>query len=197
MSAEIGAFREVLAEQTVGVLVGSTLPWCLGVAEVDVKVGGSVASLSADLGCETRRSNWRRQAQIDRGVEPGSTSEEQAEPVAARRETGHRTAENQGGVPKRRFAVIQTMRTEGLPIQVACRVLEVRVRFLCLALPTAVSPFHLPRCAYQHHPPTVTRYPMERCECSVPGALNQAPKKGPGDAQDSGPQGGGCVPTRV
>ena len=39
MSAEIGAFREVLAELTVGVLVGSTLPRCLGVAEVDVKIG--------------------------------------------------------------------------------------------------------------------------------------------------------------
>ena len=39
VSAEIGAFGEVLTEQTVGVLVGSTLPWCLGVAEVDIQIG--------------------------------------------------------------------------------------------------------------------------------------------------------------
>ena len=39
MSTEIGAFGEVLTEETVGVLVGATLPWCLRVAEVDVEVG--------------------------------------------------------------------------------------------------------------------------------------------------------------
>ena len=39
MSVEVGAFGEVLAEETVGVLVGSALPWTLGVAEVDVEVG--------------------------------------------------------------------------------------------------------------------------------------------------------------
>ena len=39
VSAEIGAFGEVLAEETVGVLVGATLPWTLGVAEVDVEIG--------------------------------------------------------------------------------------------------------------------------------------------------------------
>ena len=39
VSAEVGAFGEVLAEQAVGVLVGSTLPGTLGVAEVDVKIG--------------------------------------------------------------------------------------------------------------------------------------------------------------
>ena len=30
-----------------------------------------------------------------------------------------------GGVPKRRFEAIQTMRDEGMPTRVACRVLEV------------------------------------------------------------------------
>ena len=84
---------------------------------------------------------------------------------------------NQGGVPKRRFAVIQTMRTEELPIQVACRVLEVRVRFLCLALPTAVSPFHPPRCAYRHHPPTVTRYPWSAASAVSAGALPGTPTR--------------------
>ena len=39
MSGEVGAVGEVLAEETVGVLVGSTLPWTLRVAEVDGGVG--------------------------------------------------------------------------------------------------------------------------------------------------------------
>ena len=36
---EVGAFGEVLAEETVGVVVGAALPWTLRVAEVDVEVG--------------------------------------------------------------------------------------------------------------------------------------------------------------
>ena len=39
MSVEVGAFGEVLTEETVGVLVGSTLPSRMGIAEVDVEVG--------------------------------------------------------------------------------------------------------------------------------------------------------------
>ena len=39
MSGEVGAFREVLSEQAVGVLVGAALPWTLRVAEVDGQVG--------------------------------------------------------------------------------------------------------------------------------------------------------------
>ncbi len=37
--AEVGALREVSAEQTIGVLVGPTLPRGVRVAEVDVEVG--------------------------------------------------------------------------------------------------------------------------------------------------------------
>ena len=49
-------------------------------------VGRSVASLSADLGVSDQtKYDWRRQDRIDRGLEPGSTSAEQAELVAARR----------------------------------------------------------------------------------------------------------------
>ena len=48
-------------------------------------VGRSVASLSKDLGVADQTIyNWRLQDQIDRGLEPGSTSEEQAELRAAR-----------------------------------------------------------------------------------------------------------------
>jgi transposase len=36
MSAEIGAFRKVLAQQPVGVLIGATLPRALRIAEVDL-----------------------------------------------------------------------------------------------------------------------------------------------------------------
>ena len=49
-------------------------------------VGRSVASLSKDLGVSDQTIyNWRRQDQVDRGLEPGSTSEEQAELTAVRR----------------------------------------------------------------------------------------------------------------
>ena len=48
--------------------------------------GGSVASLSKNLGVSDQTIyNWRRQDLIDRGVEPGSTTAEQAELRAARR----------------------------------------------------------------------------------------------------------------
>ena len=51
-----------------------------------IAVGRSVASLSADLGVSDQTIyNWRRQDRIDRGLQPGSTSEEQAELWAARR----------------------------------------------------------------------------------------------------------------
>ena len=54
VSAEVGAFGEVLAEETVGVLVGSTLPWCLGVAEVDIEIGvySELGVLCYDLGTD-------------------------------------------------------------------------------------------------------------------------------------------------
>ena len=50
-------------------------------------VGRSVASLSADLGVSDQTIyNWRRQDQIDHGLEPGSTSVERAELRAVRRQ---------------------------------------------------------------------------------------------------------------
>src|SRR3954468_22175532 len=36
MRAEIGAFWEILAQQSVGVLVGATLPWAVRIAEIDL-----------------------------------------------------------------------------------------------------------------------------------------------------------------
>src|SRR5215208_347197 len=37
--AEIGALREVLAQQPVGVLIRAALPWAMRIAEVDLKTG--------------------------------------------------------------------------------------------------------------------------------------------------------------
>ena len=37
---EVGAFREVLAQKAVGVFVGAALPRAVGIAEVDVEIGG-------------------------------------------------------------------------------------------------------------------------------------------------------------
>ena len=100
--------------------------------------GRSVASLSKDLGLSDQTIyNWRRQDLTDRGLVPGSTSTEQTELRSARRrireletelavtKRANRVAERQGGVPKRRYEVIRTMRTERLSTQVACRVLGV------------------------------------------------------------------------
>src|SRR3546814_20451320 len=39
MAAQIRAFRKVLAQQTIRVLVGATLPWALRIAEVDRQAG--------------------------------------------------------------------------------------------------------------------------------------------------------------
>ena len=56
--------------------------------------GRSVASLSEDLGVSDQTIyNWRRQDLIDRGVEPGSTSAEQAELRAPRRRIRERVLE--------------------------------------------------------------------------------------------------------
>src|SRR5215469_6357722 len=36
MHAEIGAFRKILAQQSVGVLIGAALPWAVRIAEIDL-----------------------------------------------------------------------------------------------------------------------------------------------------------------
>lgn len=45
MDREVGAFREVLTQVTVGVLISAALPWAVRVAEVDVEVGGQCQAL--------------------------------------------------------------------------------------------------------------------------------------------------------
>jgi hypothetical protein len=38
MHREVGAFWEVLAQKTIGVLVGAALPGAVGITEVDIQV---------------------------------------------------------------------------------------------------------------------------------------------------------------
>ena len=68
--------------------------------------GRSVASLSEDLGVSDQTIyNWRRQDLIDRGLEPGSTSGEQAELRAARRRI--RELETELAVTKRAVELLK------------------------------------------------------------------------------------------
>ena len=68
--------------------------------------GRSVASLSKDLGVSDQTIyNWRRQDLIDRGVEPGPTSVEQAELRAARRRI--RELETELAVTKRAIELLK------------------------------------------------------------------------------------------
>jgi putative transposase len=80
---------------------------------------------------------WRGQDRIDRGIEPGTSTAEQAALTAVRRrirelETDPEVAPRGGARraaarPKRRFAAIKVMATEALPVEVCCRVLGVSV----------------------------------------------------------------------
>ena len=99
--------------------------------------GRRVGDVARDLGISDQTVyDWRHQERIDRGIEPGLTSAERAELVAARRrirelETELAIHRARGGVaegdhkPKSRFAAVEVMARRGLPVQLACRVLEV------------------------------------------------------------------------
>ena len=85
--------------------------------------GRSVASLLRDLGVSDQTIyNWRRQDLIDRGLEPGSTSEEQAELHAAFIEVPHRTVASPGFVGCCRAAA------DGIPIPVTTGVSRPSIR---------------------------------------------------------------------
>ena len=43
--ATVHAFRKVLSQQAVGILVGTTLPWMLWIAEVHIDVGRQAEAL--------------------------------------------------------------------------------------------------------------------------------------------------------
>ncbi|MFN2610311.1 MAG: transposase, partial [Actinomycetota bacterium] len=102
-----------------------------------LEAGRKVADIARDLEIsEQTIYTWRHQHQIDRGIEPGLSTGERAELMAARRriaqlETELKIAKRATELlrdvkpPKVRFAAIQTMAAEGLPIKIACRILDV------------------------------------------------------------------------
>ena len=102
-----------------------------------IACGRKIREVARDLGVsEQTIYNWRRQDRIDRGLMPGLSSEEKTELMAARRRIsgtgdggGDPPASDRaaGGArrPKSRFAAIAVMAAEGLPVQLACRVLQV------------------------------------------------------------------------
>jgi putative transposase len=101
-----------------------------------VAAGRPVAQVAADLAISEQTIYvWRRQHLIDTGRLPGTTSSENAELVPARRRIAHwrprsrfiagRRSCSARWCPKRRFEAIAMMASEGLPVQLACRVLGV------------------------------------------------------------------------
>ncbi|MFI6761196.1 IS3 family transposase [Micromonospora sp. NPDC050417] len=104
-----------------------------------LKAGRSVADLVRDLQISDQTIyTWRRQELIDTGQLPGTTSKDHAELVAARRRIAEletelavhcRAAEllKEAVPPKDRYATIKAMASEGFPVDVCCRVLNVSV----------------------------------------------------------------------
>ena len=102
-----------------------------------IDAGRKVRDVARDLGISEQTIYvWRKQHRIDQGLEPGLSSGERAELVAARRrivrletelKIARRAAEllKDAKPPKDRFAAIDTMAAEGLPVQTSCRMLEV------------------------------------------------------------------------
>jgi putative transposase len=96
-----------------------------------IDAGRKVADVARDLGISSQTIyNWRRQDRIDRGLEPGLSSGERAELLAAKRriaqletelKIARRAAELLKDVkpPKVRYAAIKVMAAERLPIQSA------------------------------------------------------------------------------
>lgn len=102
-----------------------------------VAAGRPVAQIATDLGISDQTIyRWRKQEMIDTGQLPGLNRAEQAELAAANKRI--RELETEVAIlkrarellrephdPKRRYAAITTMAAEGLPMQPACRLLEV------------------------------------------------------------------------
>jgi putative transposase len=102
-----------------------------------IDAGRKVVDVARDLGISSQTIySWRRQDRIDRGLEPGLSSGEHAELLTAKRRIAQlenelriarRAAELLKDVkpPKVRYAAINVMAAEELPIQSACRILDV------------------------------------------------------------------------
>ncbi|HEU4422784.1 MAG TPA: transposase [Pilimelia sp.] len=102
-----------------------------------LKAGRTVTQVAADLQVSDQTIyNWRRQELIDTGQMPGLFSSDHEDLVAARRRIAELETElavtrranellREAVPPKARYAAIATMAAEGLPVQVACRVVGV------------------------------------------------------------------------
>jgi putative transposase len=101
-----------------------------------VEAGRKVAEVAHDLGISDQTvDNWRRQDRVDRGLEPGLTTAEKAELVAARKRI--RELEAELAVPAGRPSCSRSRPTQnavrghrrdgrrGSPRALACRVLDV------------------------------------------------------------------------
>ncbi len=104
-----------------------------------VESGRSVVDVARDLQISQQTIYvWRRQDRIDRGLEPGRTSAEKAELADAKRRIAElgpslaaRSMSSRRTPTQRRFAAIKVMAADGLPVQVACRVLDVSEARYC------------------------------------------------------------------
>jgi transposase-like protein len=103
-----------------------------------VEAGRSVADVARDLEMSDQSiSTWRWQDRIDRGLQPGPDSGEKAELAAAKRRIAELETELHAMrramelvrevVPQWRFEAVKVMAAGGIPVQVACRVLDVSV----------------------------------------------------------------------
>jgi transposase InsO family protein len=102
-----------------------------------VAAGRPIAQIAGDLGISDQTIyKWRKQEVIDTGQLPGLNRAEQAELAAVNKrirelETEVAILKRARGLlrephdPKGRYAAIATMAAEGLPVQIACRLLSV------------------------------------------------------------------------
>jgi putative transposase len=116
-----------------------------------IESGRKIADVARDLDVSAQTiCTWRRQDRIDCGLEPGTTSVEQAALTAANKrireletelEIARRSLEllKEPPHPKRGSRPIEVMAAAGLPVQVACRVMQVSESGYYAALKAAPS----------------------------------------------------------
>jgi transposase-like protein len=101
-----------------------------------VEAGRPIAEVAQALGISDQSIyTRRRQDGIDRGLEPGLSSSEKSELAAAKGRIAELETELHATrramelvrevVPQRRFQAVTVMAAEGIPVEVACRVLDV------------------------------------------------------------------------
>ena len=102
-----------------------------------VAAGSPVTRTAAEWGISDQSIyTWARQARIDEGLEPGLSTGEKAELTEARRRIHQLETElaatrrameliREAVPPKVRYAAVTTLTAEGVPVDVACRVLDV------------------------------------------------------------------------